>query len=268
MKKIIWAVLIVFMLVSVVSAATIKLRRDSAADWTSANPTLAEGEVGIETDTDKMKVGDGSTVWSSLSYMFQTASIADDSLTEAKLDVTNSPTDNYVLSYDSASSGFTWVVYSAAPAVATSAEINTGTDNAKFISPDALAGSFAGSKEAAWTIVDSDTDTAVADGKQAFIVPSSMVGYNLVDVTASVHDLNSAASGTTTVVIRRVRGATAVDMTSTGVTIAYGAYTASDETVNTSNDDLALGDKLYVDVNAITTAVQKGLSVTCVFRRP
>jgi|SRR5210317_20609 len=38
-----------------------------------------------------------------------TARIADDAITEAHLDATNAPTDNYVLSYDSATSGFTWV---------------------------------------------------------------------------------------------------------------------------------------------------------------
>jgi hypothetical protein len=44
------------------------LRRDTASNWTSANPTLSGGEVGIETDTLKMKLGNGSTAWSSLSY--------------------------------------------------------------------------------------------------------------------------------------------------------------------------------------------------------
>tara|TARA_R100001463_G_scaffold113481_1_gene168600 strand:+ start:78 stop:1052 length:975 start_codon:yes stop_codon:yes gene_type:complete len=38
-----------------------------------------------------------------------TLSLSDDSIKEVKLDCTNSPTDNYLLSYDSASSGFTWV---------------------------------------------------------------------------------------------------------------------------------------------------------------
>lgn len=47
----------------------IQIRRDSAADWSSNNPTLAQGEIGIETDTDKYKVGDGSTAWNSLSYI-------------------------------------------------------------------------------------------------------------------------------------------------------------------------------------------------------
>jgi hypothetical protein len=46
----------------------IQVRRGTAAQWTSANPTLASGEWGFETDTGKVKIGDGSTVWNSLSY--------------------------------------------------------------------------------------------------------------------------------------------------------------------------------------------------------
>ena len=48
--------------------AKIQVRRDSAANWSSVNPTLAVGEIGYETDTAKIKVGDGSTAWSSLAY--------------------------------------------------------------------------------------------------------------------------------------------------------------------------------------------------------
>lgn len=43
-------------------------RRDTAANWTSANPTLASGEIGLEIDTRKFKIGDGSTSWTSLNY--------------------------------------------------------------------------------------------------------------------------------------------------------------------------------------------------------
>lgn len=49
-------------------ADIVQLRRDTAANWTSANPTLANGEQGYETDTAKMKVGDGVTTWTSLAY--------------------------------------------------------------------------------------------------------------------------------------------------------------------------------------------------------
>lgn len=46
----------------------IQTRRDTAANWTSTNPVLALGEAGLETDTGKIKYGDGSTAWSSLAY--------------------------------------------------------------------------------------------------------------------------------------------------------------------------------------------------------
>lgn len=49
-------------------ADRIQIRRDTAANWTSANPILANGELGLETDTGKLKVGDGTTQWASLSY--------------------------------------------------------------------------------------------------------------------------------------------------------------------------------------------------------
>lgn len=46
----------------------IQIRRGNAAAWTAANPILAEGEMALETDTSKIKVGDGSTAWNALSY--------------------------------------------------------------------------------------------------------------------------------------------------------------------------------------------------------
>jgi len=49
-------------------AVQIQFRRGTASAWTSANPTLAEGEMGIETDTDQFKIGDGLTAWTSLAY--------------------------------------------------------------------------------------------------------------------------------------------------------------------------------------------------------
>jgi hypothetical protein len=49
-------------------SSIIQVKRGTAAGWTSANPTLNAGEIGFETDTKKMKVGDGSTAWTSLAY--------------------------------------------------------------------------------------------------------------------------------------------------------------------------------------------------------
>jgi hypothetical protein len=53
---------------SITLSALQKQRRDTAANWTSANPTLLAGEIGIESDTNKIKIGTGSTAWTSLAY--------------------------------------------------------------------------------------------------------------------------------------------------------------------------------------------------------
>jgi hypothetical protein len=46
----------------------IQVRRGTASSWTSANPTLAAGEWGMETDTKLYKIGDGTTTWNALIY--------------------------------------------------------------------------------------------------------------------------------------------------------------------------------------------------------
>lgn len=43
--------------------------RGTAAEWTSNNPTLDSGELGYETDTGKVKMGDGVTAWVGLAYL-------------------------------------------------------------------------------------------------------------------------------------------------------------------------------------------------------
>jgi hypothetical protein len=53
---------------SITLSALQKQRRDTAANWTAENPTLLAGEIGIESDTGKIKIGNGSTAWTSLGY--------------------------------------------------------------------------------------------------------------------------------------------------------------------------------------------------------
>ncbi len=66
-------------------AIQIQLRRDTAAAWTAANPTLAEGDIGLETDTTYYKIGTGSTAWTSLAYGSITGTLANSSVTTAKI---------------------------------------------------------------------------------------------------------------------------------------------------------------------------------------
>ena len=49
--------------------ATIQIKRGTAADWLAANPVLALGELGLETDTNKLKAGNGTSSWYELQYI-------------------------------------------------------------------------------------------------------------------------------------------------------------------------------------------------------
>lgn len=81
-------------------AVQIQLRNDTAANWTTANPTLAQGEMGVETDTLRVKFGNGSTAWTSLAYFAPTQLL--DALTDV---VITSATTGQVLTYN----GTNWV---------------------------------------------------------------------------------------------------------------------------------------------------------------
>lgn len=63
-----WTAQRVAQAIAALAPSTIKLRGDTAANWTSNNPILAVMEPGVETDTAKIKIGDGVTAWNLLPY--------------------------------------------------------------------------------------------------------------------------------------------------------------------------------------------------------
>lgn len=79
-------------------ADIIQIRRDTAANWTAANPTLADGELGVESGTKRVKVGDGVTAWNSLGYAFE---VETDDLTDGLTNavVTLAQRANYETAY-------------------------------------------------------------------------------------------------------------------------------------------------------------------------
>jgi hypothetical protein len=58
-------------------ATRMQQRRGTAAQWTAANPTLAAGEIGFETDNNRFKIGDGATAWSALDYFANNSALED-----------------------------------------------------------------------------------------------------------------------------------------------------------------------------------------------
>ena len=57
-------------------ATRMQQRRGTALQWSTANPVLAAGEIGFETDTSKFKIGNGSSTWSALTYFANAADLA------------------------------------------------------------------------------------------------------------------------------------------------------------------------------------------------
>jgi hypothetical protein len=72
----------------------IQLRHDTAANWSTYNPTLSAGEPGFETDTGKLKIGDGQTSWIELSYIDESIIIQ-----ASRVEYVNDTLDNILLNY-------------------------------------------------------------------------------------------------------------------------------------------------------------------------
>lgn len=61
----------------------IQIRNDTAANWKAANPVLLKGELGIEIDTRKMKIGDGISAYTALKYVSEDIVVGNTSPTDA-----------------------------------------------------------------------------------------------------------------------------------------------------------------------------------------
>lgn len=80
----------------------IQIRNDLAANWTQKDPVLLKGEMGVETDTRKIKIGDGTSSWSALEYFGANIAdiekvIADNRDTTYSLEPTGEETDAQLL---------------------------------------------------------------------------------------------------------------------------------------------------------------------------
>lgn len=85
------------------STVRIRVRRDTAANWTAVNPVLLGAELGYETDTRKLKFGDGTSAWNSLPYFGGSSITVLNDLVDVD---TTAKVNRSVLYYDSASGTF------------------------------------------------------------------------------------------------------------------------------------------------------------------
>jgi hypothetical protein len=150
--------------------------------------------------------------------------------------------------------------------LSTVGEADTGTDVSRVMSVDVFAGSDFGTKHLSLEPFDGASVVSTGDGTNAVSIPASLDGYDLVNVVATVED--KGVTGTTDVVIRRWRAGAAADMTSTAITIG-DEWFAQDGTIDTANDDVITGDRIYADVDTVHSGTApNGLGIVLEFRKP
>jgi len=209
-------------------------------------PTGPTGATGPEASAS----GNGSTGFSgatgfSVTHNFAkypAVTILDGSGNEIEASVVHDSVNQFTVSFNSTESGT--VFY-----------------NAGGVGPTGATGSM-GAKGFCITPFDSDDSVVVGNGTIAFTVPAAINGWDLTSAIASVH--TKGVTGTTDIQIRRRRAGSDADMLSTKITIG-DEYYAADGVINTSSDDIATGDQIYIDVDAIHTTAPLGMSVTVQF---
>lgn len=152
--------------------------------------------------------------------------------------------------------------------LATATETSTGTDAARTVTPDGLAGSKMGRIRLQMVVFDFTTDVATGDGKFFFHVDDDLAGYNLTGVHAEV--ITAGTTNTTDIQLRNVTQS--ADILSTKLTIDSGE-TGSDTAaaaavISVTEDDMQENDVIAVDVDAVSTTAPKGLIISLKFELP
>jgi hypothetical protein len=156
------------------------------------------------------------------------------------------------------------------------AEINTGTEAAKSVSPDALAGSNAGTRAFCIYAIEGATVITVGDGKAYARVPSILNGHDVVGVAATLIG-HESTSGTPTIQIAIGRQANATtahayeDLLSTLITIDASEWDSKDATaaavIDEAHHNILTGNLIRIDCDGAGTGAM-GLIVTIETRLP
>lgn len=253
------------------------VRRDTATNWTSTNPTLASGEFGYESNTGKFKIGNGSTAWTSLAYSVDANlafaslnSLSDVTITSAANgdflrwngtvwinDAVNLSTDtigSYVESLV-AGTGVTLTNNSGEGATPTVA-VNTSVIQARVADvSDTEIGYLNGVTSAIQTQIDTKAPTASPTFTGTVTgITSTMVGLGNVNNTSDASKPISTATQTALDLKAPLASPTFTGTATTNDLTVSGNLTVSGTTTSINTETLTVNDNIVVLNNNVTGA--------------
>ena len=234
-------------------AIRIQLRRDTAANWTSSNPVLRAGELGIETDTLKFKIGNGSSTWTQIAnYANVTSTGLSNSLNDyilaadqgtpggpAELDSNGDLLipENSIILWDDAEYTFTTTLTATEP-----------TANRTITFPDATT-----------TVVGTDTTNTLTN--KSISLGSNTVTATLAQLNTAVSDADLASlSGTETLSGKTLTSPVISTITNTGT---LTLPTSTDTLVGRATTDTLTNKSISLTNNTLTsTLAQLNTAIT------
>lgn len=150
--------------------------------------------------------------------------------------------------------------YSQGVTYASTSEVNTGTETAKAINPDVLAGSNFGTRCYSVRVLDKDTALSVANGLETIHIPSLFNGMNIVGVYFAVDTASTSGAPTCNLYSLNLSG----NVLSTASTIDANEYdsfsAATPAVIDTAKDAITTSNRYRVDCTGAGTGT-KGLTI-------
>ena len=206
----------------------IQIRRDTAANWNSNNPILSSGEFGLESDTQKIKVGNGSATWTSRPYI----NVLPSDLAELSQDAVNTALtagNGITKEYDDLNN-----------------TITISVDTSIIANKDYVDDAISGVLDGAPGLLDTLKELAAAiDDDPAFFTSVATNLSNHESDTTNIHGIaDSAELATKTFAAELLTGATKSNITITGDKNGL-IITAENGVADSTTSDLAEGTNLY-----------------------
>lgn len=140
--------------------SNIQLRRGTSSIWASKNPILLDGEIGIETNTNKIKIGNGLSLWNDLAYF----------------------------SKDAASTTSAGIIE-----LATDAEVQTGTDTTRAVTPAGLSSRTATETRSGVVELATDAETQTGTSTTLAMTPSNLSARTATEIRSGIVELATNA---------------------------------------------------------------------------